>query len=66
MHIRANKPNAYVEKLSLIKAERSFTPWKDKKGNLILDSKGNMQPDPDKGGQYVAVLITQRKLGNDV
>lgn len=58
--------NIHFEKLSAIKADGSFTPLKDKKGNLILDSNGNLQPDPNKGGQYVAVLKYPRKLGVDI
>jgi len=60
-------PNVYIEKLSPIKADGSFTPMKDPKtGKLVHDVNGNVIPDPNKGGQYVAVLVTPRKLGKDV
>ena len=60
-------PNVHIEKLSSIKVNGSFIPMKDSKtGKLIYDIKGNLVPDENKGGQYVAVLITPRKLGKDI
>lgn len=64
---KSKNPNVYIEKLSSVKADGSFTPLKNPQtGKLEIDANGHLIPDPNKGGQYIAVLITPRKLGEDV
>ena len=54
------------EKLDPVKVDGSFIPLKDKTGKTFLNTQGNPIPDPNKGGQYIAVLETPRKVGKDV
>lgn len=59
----ANNNNVSFEKLDAIKMDGSFTPQKDPKtGAPILDANGNLMPDPQKGGQYIAMLGAERDL----
>lgn len=51
----------YVGKLDAVKAEGSFIPLKDfVTKEPLLDSHGNLIPNPNKGGQYVAVSPNPR------
>lgn len=59
-------PKAYFEKVDVTKYEGSFTGVKDPiTKQPILDSTGKMIPDPNAGGQYVAIFPRPRKYGKD-
>ena len=60
------KSPVVFDKLDPTKVNGSFTPLKDKKGNLILNANGNPQPDPNKGGQWMATYPSTRIISKDI
>lgn len=60
-------PQAHFEKLDPVKYDGSYIPKIDAKTKQpIINTEGKTIPDPDKGGQYVAVLSYERQIKKDV
>jgi len=59
-------PGTTFDKLSSVKYDGTYVALKNKETKqTVLDNNGNVVPDPQKGGQYMATLQTSRKVMKD-